>query len=219
MKGRLSDEKLRAETLQTEVSSLRAQVKSTAVPPDTRLVGSAKRSRDDSERDLEDARAKLAEYAARTSLDDVAGAGACGAARVRQEPRAADGGTTGARLRRGRLPAGFPEPSPSWRLQGLGAGNADDDLRDLERQFDTRALRAPLSWLTEAAPDVVGIQETKVQDPDFPLVRQALGYHTLFSGQKSYNGVALLSREPAADAIATYLPGFDDRSGACWQPR
>jgi hypothetical protein len=53
------------------VSSLRAQVKSTAVPPDTRLV-ELERSRDDLERDLEDARAKLAEYAARTSLDDVA---------------------------------------------------------------------------------------------------------------------------------------------------
>jgi exodeoxyribonuclease-3 len=66
------------------------------------------------------------------------------------------------------------------------------------------------SWLTEAAPDVVGIQETKVQDPDFPLEQlQALGYHTLFSGQKSYNGVALLSREPAT-LIATDLPGFDD---------
>ena len=70
LKGKLSDEKLRAETLQTEVSSLRAQVKSTAVPPDTRLV-ELERSRDELEQDLEDARAKLAEYAARTSLDDV----------------------------------------------------------------------------------------------------------------------------------------------------
>lgn len=71
LKGKLSDEKLRAETLQTEVSSLRAQVKSTAVPPDTRLV-ELERSRDDLEQELEEARAKLTEYAARTSLDDVA---------------------------------------------------------------------------------------------------------------------------------------------------
>lgn len=71
LKGRLSDEKLRAETLQTEVSSLRAQVKSTAVPPDTRLV-ELERSRDELEQDLEDARAKLGEYAARASLDDSA---------------------------------------------------------------------------------------------------------------------------------------------------
>ena len=70
LKGKLSDEKLRAETLQTEVSSLRAQVKSTAVPPDTRLV-ELERSRDELEQDLEDARAKLAEYSARASLDDV----------------------------------------------------------------------------------------------------------------------------------------------------
>lgn len=70
LKGKLSDEKLRAETLQTEVSSLRAQVKSTAVPPDTRLV-EMERSRDELEQDLEVARAKLAEYAARDSLDDV----------------------------------------------------------------------------------------------------------------------------------------------------
>ena len=70
LKGKLSDEKLRAETLQTEVSSLRAQVKSTAVPPDARLV-ELERSRDELEQEIEDAQQKLAEYAARTSLDDT----------------------------------------------------------------------------------------------------------------------------------------------------
>jgi hypothetical protein len=70
LKGKLSDEKLRAETLQTEVSSLRAQVKSTAVPPDARLV-ELERSRDELEQDLQDAQQKLGEYAARTSLDDT----------------------------------------------------------------------------------------------------------------------------------------------------
>jgi hypothetical protein len=70
LKGKLSDEKLRAETLQTEASSLRAQVKSTAVPPDARLV-ELERSRDELEQDLEDAQQKLGEYAARTSLDDT----------------------------------------------------------------------------------------------------------------------------------------------------
>lgn len=71
LKGKLSDEKLRAETLQTEASSLRAQVKSTTVPPDARLV-ELERSRDELEHDLEDAQHKLGEYAARTSLDDAA---------------------------------------------------------------------------------------------------------------------------------------------------
>ena len=71
LKGKLSDEKLRAETLQIEVSSLRAQVKSTTVPPDARLV-ELERSRDELEHELEDAQQKLGEYAARTSLEDTA---------------------------------------------------------------------------------------------------------------------------------------------------
>lgn len=71
LKGKLSDEKLRASTLQTEVSTLRAQVKSTNAPPDARVV-ELERSRDELEQDLEDARQKLTEYSARTSLDDTA---------------------------------------------------------------------------------------------------------------------------------------------------
>ena len=71
LKGKLSDEKLRAGTLQTEAAGLRALVKNTAVPPDARLV-ELERSRDDLQQDLEDARKKLAEYAARESQDDIA---------------------------------------------------------------------------------------------------------------------------------------------------
>lgn len=71
LKGKLSDEKLRAETLQTEVSTLRAQVKSTSEPPDARVV-ELERSRDELEQDLEDAQHKLTEYAARASLDNTA---------------------------------------------------------------------------------------------------------------------------------------------------
>lgn len=74
-----------------------------------------------------------------------------------------------------------------------------------------RARLAHLStWLGEAAPDVLAIQETKVQDPDFPAAElAALGYHVLFSGQKTYNGVAVLSKEPAT-LVATDIPGLDD---------
>lgn len=80
--------------------------------------------------------------------------------------------------------------------------------------WNVNSIRARLphltTWLAEAAPDVVGIQETKVQDPDFPLAElQALGYHILYSGQKSYNGVALLSKQPAT-LLATDIPGFAD---------
>ncbi len=80
--------------------------------------------------------------------------------------------------------------------------------------WNVNSIRARIehlsTWLKEAAPDVLGIQETKVQDPDFPRAElEALGYHTLYCGQKSYNGVAILSKQPAT-LIATALPGFDD---------
>ncbi|MCU0756981.1 MAG: exodeoxyribonuclease III [Xanthomonadales bacterium] len=55
-------------------------------------------------------------------------------------------------------------------------------------------------WLSSAAPDLVGLQETKLIDEEFPddTLAQA-GYHVVFSGQKAYNGVALLAREPLTE--------------------
>lgn len=65
-------------------------------------------------------------------------------------------------------------------------------------------------WLAAAAPDVVGLQETKLDDLRFPDTALAgLGYRSVFSGQKTYNGVAILSREPASD-VQRGIPGFDD---------
>ncbi len=67
-----------------------------------------------------------------------------------------------------------------------------------------------LDWLQMREPDIVGLQETKTPDENFP--REALeqaGYHVVYSGQKTYNGVALLSREPLSD-IVTDVPGLDD---------
>ena len=67
-----------------------------------------------------------------------------------------------------------------------------------------------LQWLESEAPDVLAIQETKVTDENFPAAAiEAAGYHVAYSGQKAYNGVALLSREPLADTV-TELPGLDD---------
>ena len=52
-------------------------------------------------------------------------------------------------------------------------------------------------WLTANPIDVLCLQETKVVDKDFPREPfEALGYHAYISGQKAYNGVAMLSREP-----------------------
>lgn len=67
-----------------------------------------------------------------------------------------------------------------------------------------------LQWLDTARPDVLAIQETKTEDRNFPVAElQAAGYHTAFSGQPTYNGVAILSRDPV-EVFATALPEFDD---------
>ncbi|MCD9047132.1 exodeoxyribonuclease III [Luteimonas sp. MHLX1A] len=66
-------------------------------------------------------------------------------------------------------------------------------------------------WLEDARPDVVGLQETKLEDPRFPLDElQALGYASVFHGQKTYNGVALLSRNAAIGQVQMGIPGFED---------
>jgi exodeoxyribonuclease-3 len=66
-------------------------------------------------------------------------------------------------------------------------------------------------WLREAQPDVVALQETKVEDERFPDSQLAeLGYRSVFCGQKTYNGVALLSRVPFASECVTAIPNFDD---------
>jgi exodeoxyribonuclease-3 len=67
-----------------------------------------------------------------------------------------------------------------------------------------------LNWLQEFEPDVIALQETKVIDEQFPVEAiEAAGYHAVFSGQKSYNGVALLSRLPAQEVI-TDIPNLED---------
>ncbi|HZW74436.1 MAG TPA: endonuclease/exonuclease/phosphatase family protein, partial [Caldimonas sp.] len=65
------------------------------------------------------------------------------------------------------------------------------------------------AWLASAAPDVVALQETKLEDAKFPVeALDRLGYRSVFTGQKTYNGVALLSREPVQDVV-TDIPGLD----------
>jgi exodeoxyribonuclease III len=66
-----------------------------------------------------------------------------------------------------------------------------------------------LAWLRSAAPDVVLLQETKVTDEAFPGIEIGdLGYNIAAVGQKSYNGVAVLSKRPI-DVLARALPGID----------
>ena len=66
-------------------------------------------------------------------------------------------------------------------------------------------------WLGEFAPDVVGLQETKLEDHRFPDdALAALGYRSVFHGQKTYNGVAILARDRALDQVQVAIPGFED---------
>ena len=70
--------------------------------------------------------------------------------------------------------------------------------------FNTNSIRARLSivldWLERERPDVLCLQETKVQDKDFPATQfESVGYQALFRGQKSYNGVAIISRLPLTE--------------------
>ena len=65
-------------------------------------------------------------------------------------------------------------------------------------------------WLKLRAPDIVALQETKLEDARFPDdALAALGYRSVFAGQKTYNGVAILSRTPLRDVVYG-IPGFDD---------
>lgn len=67
-----------------------------------------------------------------------------------------------------------------------------------------------LGWLAEKRPDVVCLQETKLEDGNFPQAAiEAAGYRVAFAGQKTYNGVALLAREVLAD-VAVGNPHFPD---------
>ncbi|MET0918010.1 MAG: exodeoxyribonuclease III [Burkholderiales bacterium] len=80
--------------------------------------------------------------------------------------------------------------------------------------WNVNSLKVRLSqlidWLSKVGPDIVCLQETKIQDVDFPFdaIRTA-GYEALACGQKTYNGVAILSRSTGTD-IVTAIPGFVD---------
>ncbi len=67
-----------------------------------------------------------------------------------------------------------------------------------------------LGWLEQVKPDVLGLQETKLIDENFPLAAiEEAGYQVSFAGQKTYNGVALLAKQPIAEVV-TDLPDFND---------
>jgi exodeoxyribonuclease-3 len=67
-----------------------------------------------------------------------------------------------------------------------------------------------IDWLAAAQPDVVCLQETKLEDGKFPQAEiEAAGFRVAYAGQKTYNGVALLARSAPQDVEAA-IPGFPD---------
>ena len=67
-----------------------------------------------------------------------------------------------------------------------------------------------LDWLQANRPDAMCLQETKCEDASFPADElRAAGYHALHHGQRTYNGVAILSREPGFE-VRRGIPDFED---------
>jgi exodeoxyribonuclease-3 len=74
-----------------------------------------------------------------------------------------------------------------------------------------RRMPIVLDWLAKHEPDVLCLQETKVQDHEFPLLEfEAAGYHAEIRGQKSYNGVATLTRRKPDEVIQGLSGGSYD---------
>jgi len=81
--------------------------------------------------------------------------------------------------------------------------------------FNANSIRSRmdviLAWLQQHQPDALCIQETKVQDTEFPRAPlESAGWHVVFCGEKAYNGVALISRQP----VTNVRLGFDDGAQA-----
>ena len=98
------------------------------------------------------------------------------------------------------MPAAAPMRIATWNVNSLGVR--------LPQVLDWLAAQAAAN----APIDVLALQELKLTDDKFPaLAFSEAGYHAQWFGQKTYNGVALLSREPAQPAsVVKNIPGFAD---------
>jgi exodeoxyribonuclease III len=80
--------------------------------------------------------------------------------------------------------------------------------------WNVNSLRVRLAqmkdWLAANPVDVIVLQETKLPDTDFPRDEiESIGMRVVFSGQRTYNGVAILAKQQPADVVAG-IPGFED---------
>ncbi len=84
--------------------------------------------------------------------------------------------------------------------------------------YNTNSIRSRLGiilpWLEHEQPDVLCLQETKVEDKDFPLEPvNGAGYHAVFNGRKSYNGVAIVSKHAMQDVSTDSVEGAEPGEG------
>jgi exodeoxyribonuclease-3 len=90
--------------------------------------------------------------------------------------------------------------------------HASDFMKLATWNVNSLKVRLPqvLQWLAENPVDVLCLQETKTIDEKFPIAEiEAAGYKVAFTGQKTYNGVAILSRHPMQDIVKN-IPHFED---------
>src|SRR5690606_16961339 len=89
-------------------------------------------------------------------------------------------------------------------------GNNYAPMRIVTYNINGIGARLPnlLRWLSEAAPDIVCLQELKAPEEKFPEAQiRDVGYQAIWHGQKSWNGVAILSRHGAPEEVRRALPG------------
>lgn len=95
-----------------------------------------------------------------------------------------------------------------WRLSGRSVRVATWNVNSIRIRQDLLH-----SWLSQHQPDIVCLQETKVEDHLFPQWElEEVGYQVVFTGQKSYNGVAVLSRFPIEEVRFGFANGFDSEN-------
>ncbi len=111
---------------------------------------------------------------------------------------------------------------PSLALPGRGGGvwrsrtgTYNAGMKIASWNVNSLKVRLPqlTQWLADAQPDIVALQETKLEDAKFPAAElAAAGDRAVFSGQKTYNGVAILARDALGDFadVVTDIPGLDD---------
>ncbi len=95
---------------------------------------------------------------------------------------------------------------------------AGKGIRDMKiATFNANSIRSRLEiilrWVKKENPDLLCVQETKVQDKDFPVEPfDDSGFNVIFKGQKSYNGVAIASKMPFTDIRFNLYKGDDEQA-------